>query len=86
MQPSANGTGLEGANRRFATGSRVQPQLNEKTPVKRRSFFILNMQIFSFRTRSAVSAPLGEKAARMHPTGSQVQPQLKQKKNLPLSP
>ena len=27
MQPSANGTGLEGANRTFATGSRVQPQL-----------------------------------------------------------
>ena len=99
MQPSANGTGLEGANRKFATGSRVQPQLNEKTPVKRRSFFILNMQIFSFRTRSAVSAPPGEKAAWIQPsangtgleganrrfaTGSRVQPQLTyNKENLP---
>jgi len=56
----------------------------EKSLVNARDFFILNMQIFSFWTRSAVSAPPGEKAARMQPTGSQVQPQLTyNKENLP---
>jgi hypothetical protein len=40
MQPSANGTGLEGANRKFATGSRVQPQLKKN--------LLLTQEIFLF--------------------------------------